>query len=134
MMDQIGEENFYKVIQMIDLRFVTNKQIKKFNLEVQESYGMTFLKIKGTDFWVLGIDEETNTIYAQMDYGKVDWDHIKWLADVDYHIAGVLTQHIPGLYDTREYEDCDKESLYDSACDFVDDETVFIIKKGGENL
>ena len=43
-------------------------------------------------------------------------------------------QHIPGLYDTREYEDFDKESLYDSACDIVDDETVFIIKKGGENL
>lgn len=119
---------------MIDLRFITDEQMKEFNLEIYESCGMTFLKIKGTDFWVLGIDEETNTIYAQHDYGVVKWDNIRWLADAKYHIVGVLTQHIPGLYDTREYEDFDKESLYDSACDFVDDETVFIIKKGGENL
>jgi len=119
---------------MIDLRFITDEQMEKFNLEVSESCGMTFLKIKGTDFWVLGIDEKTNTIYAQHDYGVIKWDNIRWLADVNYHIAGVLTQHIPGLYDTREYEDFDKEELFTSACDYVDDECVFIIKKGGENL
>ena len=90
---------------MIDLRFINDKQIKEYNLEIHDSCGMSFLNIKGTDFWVIGIDETTNTIYAQMDYGKVSWDHIRWLADANYHIAGVLTQHIPGLYDTREYED-----------------------------
>lgn len=119
---------------MIDLRFITDEQMKEFNLEIHESCGMTFLKIKGTNFWVLGIDEETNTIYAQHDYGVIKWDNIRWLADAKYHIVGVLTQHISGLYDTRKYEDFDKEELFTSACDYIDDECVFIIQKGGENL
>lgn len=119
---------------MIDLTKITEEQMEEYNLEIDDSCGMSFLKIKGTDFWVIGINETTNTIYAQMDYGKVSWDHIRWLADANYHITGVLTQHIPGLYDTRNYEDFDKEALFTSAYDFVDDECVFIIKKGGENL
>ena len=119
---------------MIDLRFITDEQVEKFNLEVEESCAMTFLKIKGTDFWVIGIDETTNTIYAQMDYGKVNWNQIRWLADEKYCIVGVLTQHIPGLYDTRGIENYEDDELINEAYNYVDDETVFIIKKGGENL
>lgn len=119
---------------MIDLTKITEEQMEEYRLEKNVHYGMNFINIKGTDFWVLGIDETTNTIYAQFDYGKISWDHIRWLADEKYCIVGVLTQHIPGLYDTRGIEYYEDDELINEAYNYVDDETVFIIKKGGENL
>lgn len=119
---------------MIDLNNITEEQMNKYGLEWNKHYGMDFINIKETDFWVLGIDETTDTIYAQFDYGKISWDHIRWLADEKYCIVGVLTQHIPGLYDTRGIENYEGNKLINEAYNYVDDETVFIIKKGGENL
>lgn len=118
---------------MIDLRNITEEQMEEYELEWSQHYGMDFINIKGTDFWVLGIDETTNTIYAHFDYGEVSWNQINWLADEGYCITGTLNKHISGLYDSRDFKNLDGTDI-NEAYDYVDDETVFIIKKGGENL
>lgn len=117
---------------MLDLHNLTNKQMDKYNLYNEEEliYSMFdedefFIKI-GTDWWVVGIDEENDIVYAENDQdyvGGLPNASIEELEENGYAILGIQYEFIPGMISTR-----DKENPIDDVKEFIEAGKIYKLK------
>ena len=123
---------------MLDMHFLTEKAMYKYNLEkrVDENgcdNGACFITLQGSEWWVLGIDEEKNLLYAQYDgdgiFHGIDTCGINELEDNEYVLVGCCTDYVPGMISTR--------SISDPIADvkkFIQSGTVYRIKYIGVDI
>ena len=123
---------------MLDIRRLNDKAMKKYNLEMHTGLGCSdggfFLNIANSDWWVMGIDESKNIVYAQIDgsmyFDGVGYHEIRRLAQKDYVIIDICDEYVKGMDSTRVNE-C--EALEDVK-DFIQAKCVYILKYVGINM
>ena len=121
---------------MLDMHFLTQKTMYKYNLEKQKDEcgcdpGAFFIKLQNSEWWVLGIDEEKNLLYVQYDgdsvFHNIDTRGINDLEDNDYVLVGCCDEYVPGIISTR-----DIANPISDAKDFINSGTVYRIKYVGD--
>lgn len=125
---------------MLDMHFLSDKAMLKYNLEREEPMyddfdeGTFFIKIDNTDWWVLGINEQQNIVYAQCDtnvrgLNGISTTAIESLELNEYALIGVQRSFVPGMISTRVIE-----NPIDDVKDFISSGQVFKLKYIGVDL
>ena len=119
-------------LHMVDMHFIPNEVTEKYNLEKENmnQHGPFFFdfeytwKIKNSDWWVIGINTQTNTVYAQIDY--LDPRAIQDLNLNDYVLVNLVEEFQPGMISTR-----DMQNPTEDIKDFIKQQTVYELKYVG---
>jgi hypothetical protein len=125
---------------MLDMHCLTNKAMLKYNLKYDEPIsndfdkGSFFIRIGYSDWWVVGIDENQNIVYAEYDSNVRELDGISTTAIEElelneYVLMGVQETFIPGMTSTRVIED-----PIDDVKSFISSKQVFKLKYIGADL
>ena len=125
---------------MLDMHCLTDKAMLKYNLKYDEPIsndfdkGSFFIRIGYSDWWVIGIDESQNIIYAEHDSNVRGLDGISTTAIEElelneYVLMGVQETFIPGMTSTRVIED-----PIDDVKSFISSKQVFKLKYIGADL
>lgn len=125
---------------MLDMHCLTDKAMLKYNLKYDEPIsndfdkGSFFIRIGYSDWWVVGIDENQNIIYAEYDSNVRGLDGISTTAIEElelneYVLMGVQETFIPGMTSTRVIED-----PIDDVKSFISSKQVFKLKYIGADL
>ena len=125
---------------MLDMHCLTDKAMLKYNLKYDEPIsndfdkGSFFIRIGYSDWWVIGIDESQNIIYAEYDSNVREIDGISTTAIEElelneYVLMGVQETFIPGMTSTRVIED-----PIDDVKSFISSKQVFKLKYIGADL
>ena len=107
---------------MLDLRNLTDRDMTKYELCKDNIDNDTFfIRIDDSEWWVVGIDEQNDIIYAQND--KISHYDIDTLSELDYILLGTQKDFVPGMTSTRtEYDPIDDVK------DFIEHNTVYKLK------
>lgn len=133
-----GEMTYFGGDNMLDMHFISEKAMYKYNLEkkIDENGcddGAYFIRLIDSEWWILGIDEEENLLYAQYDgdgiFHSINTCGINDLEDNDYVLVGCCTKYVPGIISTRSISD----PIAD-AKDFIQSGTVYRIKYVGPDI
>ena len=130
---------------MLNMRELSTKALDKYNLEknlcMHESYrsyvdiGGYIVNIALSDWWVLGIDDYKNIVYAQMDHHSyadgIGISAIRSLTEAEYVLLGVCENFVDGLDSTRKI---DKKDGIEEVKEYIDDEVVYVLKYVGINM
>lgn len=116
-------------LNMVDMHNIDPKTILKFNLEKEEMkiHGDTFeeyeyvWKIDDSEWWVVGINTETNTVYAQID--SIYPTAIRDLTNNNYVLVGMVDEFQPGMISTRNWF-----SPVEDIKDFIEEECVYELR------
>ena len=125
---------------MLDMHCLTDKAMLKYNLKYDEPIsndfdkGSFFIRIGYSDWWVIGIDESQNIVYAEYDSNVRGLDGISTTAIEElelneYVLMGVQETFIPGMTSTRVIED-----PIDDVKSFISSKQVFKLKYIGADL
>ena len=116
-------------LNMVDMHNIDPKTILKFNLEKEEMkvHGDTFeeyeyvWKIDDSEWWVMGINTKTNTVYAQID--SIYPTAIRDLTNNNYVLIGIVDEFQPGMISTRDWFNPIKDIK-----DFIKEECVYELR------
>lgn len=130
---------------MLNMRELSTKALDKYNLEkdlCMTEYHRSYVDIGGyminislSDWWVLGIDECKNIVYAQMDHHRyadgISISAIKSLTENEYVLIGLCEEFVDGIDSTRKV---DKKQGVEEAKEYIDNDVVYILKYVGINM
>lgn len=117
---------------MLDMHFLSKKDMTKYNLQKDVNdlgcdKGASFIRIKDSEWIVLGIDEKQDILYVANDgdgiFHNLDGYSIDDLEENDYILLGRQKEYISGMISTRNIAD-----PVDDVKNFIDMGVVYKVK------